>query len=79
MRKCAERRQWAPHPRDVVVIGDTPRDVECAHAHGCIAFAVATGAHSVDELVRTGADVVVPDLSDPAPLYALLDSPRVDP
>jgi phosphoglycolate phosphatase-like HAD superfamily hydrolase len=72
MRKCAERRGWAPHPRDVVVIGDTPRDVECARAHGCVAFAVATGGHTVDELVAANADVVVSDLSDPSALYAII-------
>jgi phosphoglycolate phosphatase-like HAD superfamily hydrolase len=57
----------------VIVIGDTPFDVECAHAHGCIALAVATGLHAVEELRATGADVVVQDLSDPAPLFALID------
>jgi phosphoglycolate phosphatase len=50
------------------VIGDTPRDVACAHAHGCVAFAVATGPYSVDELRQAGADVVVADLTDPTPL-----------
>jgi phosphoglycolate phosphatase-like HAD superfamily hydrolase len=72
MRKCADQRGWAPPPRDVVVIGDTPRDVACARSHGCIAFAVATGIHSVDELVAADADVVVRDLSDPSALYAII-------
>src|SRR5262249_6190155 len=73
LRKCAERTGWTPRPRDVVVIGDTPRDVACAHAHGCVAFAVATGIHPVEELNETGADIVVENLSDPSPLYAFLD------
>jgi phosphoglycolate phosphatase-like HAD superfamily hydrolase len=47
-----------------VVIGDTPHDVECAHAAGMRALAVATGSYSVSELEATGADVVLPDLSD---------------
>jgi len=68
LRRCEERLAWAPDPRSVIVIGDTPLDVECAHAHGCVAFAVATGLHGVDELRAAGADVVVKDLSDPAPL-----------
>jgi len=50
--------------RDVVIIGDTPADVDCAHAHGARAVAVATGPFSLDVLATTGADVVVPDLSD---------------
>jgi phosphoglycolate phosphatase-like HAD superfamily hydrolase len=73
MKRCAARFGHAPDPRDVIVIGDTPLDVDCAHAHGCVALAVATGMHDIDELRATGADVVVQDLSDPTPLFALLD------
>ena len=53
----------------VVIVGDTPRDVDCAHAHGCVAFAVATGGYGVEELKAAGADVVVGDLGDPTPLF----------
>lgn len=56
------------NPDRVIVIGDTPRDVTCAHTHGCVAFAVATGPYSVDQLRQAGADVVVADLTDPTPL-----------
>ena len=61
-------------PAAVIVIGDTPSDVQCAKAHGCICFAVATGPYSPDELRRSGADVVVENLRDPAPLFDLIDS-----
>jgi phosphoglycolate phosphatase-like HAD superfamily hydrolase len=37
-------------------------------------LAVATGHHDVNELRAAGADVVVEDLSDPAPLFELLAS-----
>jgi len=74
MKRCAERFGWQPRPREVIVIGDTPFDVECAHAHGCIALAVATGLHGIEELRATGADVVVQDLSDPTPLFDLIGS-----
>lgn len=60
------------HPREVVVIGDTPRDVACAQAHGCVAFAVATGQWSVEHLQATKADIVVASLADPTPLLDLL-------
>lgn len=53
----------------VVIIGDTPADVDCAHAHGATAIAVATGPYSVDELRETGAQVVVPDLSNWAAVW----------
>jgi phosphoglycolate phosphatase len=66
----------APRSAQRHLIGDTPLDVECAHAHGCIAFAVATGHHGVGELRAAGADVVVADFSDPEPLFELLRRPE---
>lgn len=51
---------------DVVVIGDTPRDVGCARAFGATAIAVATGRHSVSDLAASGADRVFPDFSETA-------------
>ncbi len=52
-----------PDPRRVVVIGDTPRDVDCAKKNGCRSIAVATGRHSVEELEAGGADLVLRDLT----------------
>jgi phosphoglycolate phosphatase len=48
----------------VIVIGDTPADVACAHAAGATAVAVATGGSSVEELRATGAEHVFADLGD---------------
>lgn len=73
LARCKERFGWSPDPARVIVVGDTPLDIDCAHANGCIAFAVATGMHPREELVQAGADVVVPDLADPKPLFDLLD------
>jgi phosphoglycolate phosphatase len=56
----------------VVVVGDTPLDVEAAHAAGVPCLGVATGRWSADELVACGADAVVPDLADPAAVPAAL-------
>ena len=47
-----------------VVIGDTPKDVECAHVHGASAVAVATGTYPLKELEKTAAELVTADLSD---------------
>src|SRR3954462_1597013 len=39
---------------EIFVIGDTPLDVEAAHAAGCTAVAVATGHYDVDALRDAG-------------------------
>src|SRR5688500_165014 len=49
---------------DVIVIGDTPSDVACARAVGAVPVAVATGTYSLDALRKTGAPIVLEDLSD---------------
>jgi len=56
----------------VVVVGDTPHDVACASVAGARSIAVATGAHSRDELEAAGADVVLDDLSNTARVLRLL-------
>ena len=58
-----------PSPSRVVVIGDTPLDVECAHAHGVRAVAVATGPFSVVDLERAGADLILETLGSGAPAH----------
>lgn len=63
--------------REVVVIGDTPRDVECGRAHGCATVAVATGNFGVTALEKTGADVVLESFEETerALRYLLGDGP----
>lgn len=45
-----------------IVVGDTPRDVECAHIYGAMCIGVATGPYSFEALTEAGADYVVQDL-----------------
>ena len=56
----------------IVVVGDTPHDVECARAGGASCLAVATGGFSAEELRRAGADIVLNDLSDTEAVLQLL-------
>lgn len=51
-------------PHEVLVIGDTPRDIACGRAHDLRTVAVATGSFTASELAGAGADVVLDDLSD---------------
>jgi phosphoglycolate phosphatase-like HAD superfamily hydrolase len=46
------------------IIGDTPRDIDCARALGCKVLAVATGRYSVEQLQQHEPDLVLPSLSD---------------
>jgi phosphoglycolate phosphatase-like HAD superfamily hydrolase len=48
---------------DVVVIGDTPADIQCGRAIGARAIGVATGHYSVDELARHRPAAVFENLS----------------
>ena len=59
----AEKATDKSFPLDeILVIGDTPKDVACAHAFGVKCVAVATGAFNEDQLAACGADRVVADL-----------------
>ncbi|NLE23633.1 MAG: HAD family hydrolase [Actinobacteria bacterium] len=55
--------------KDVVVIGDTPADIECGASLGVTAVAVATGRYSVDELAAHEPDHLYADFSDWRPAY----------
>ncbi len=57
---------------ECIVVGDTPRDVECAHNHGAFCIAVATGPYPREALITAGADLVVEDLSDPGAVLRFL-------
>lgn len=49
---------------EILVIGDTPRDVECANAIGARSLAVATGKYSREELLPEKATWTVDSLVD---------------
>ncbi len=57
---------------DCVVIGDTPRDIECSMPYGAYSIAVATGPYSFEALSDAGADLVLTDLSDTERLMSVL-------
>ena len=70
------RHAWerAGKPKRVVLIGDTPNDVNAAQANGMIAIAVATGGFDFQTLEKTGADFVFEDLTDTARLLSILEN-----
>jgi phosphoglycolate phosphatase-like HAD superfamily hydrolase len=63
-----------PSPARIVVIGDTPLDVDCAKAHGARAIAVATGPFGRETLAAAGADLVVGTFDEAARVMRWLEA-----
>ncbi len=53
---------------DILVVGDTPLDIEAAHAADCTAVGVATGHYDAAALRQAGADHVLETLEEELPL-----------
>lgn len=70
--RLASLRHQHLAPGQVWVVGDTPRDFECARAGGAHVVLVATGRSDVEELAALGPDAVLSDLSDTDEVVALL-------
>jgi phosphoglycolate phosphatase-like HAD superfamily hydrolase len=76
-RELAERKYGASfHAGSVVIVGDTPFDVEAALARGATAIGVATGPYSAAELASAGAHLVLPDLTRTDRLLAAVQDGR---
>jgi phosphoglycolate phosphatase len=63
-RRVQHRVGYAARPDEVVVIGDTPRDIACARAGGARAIAVATGNFTREQLQAHAPDAFFDDLRD---------------
>jgi phosphoglycolate phosphatase-like HAD superfamily hydrolase len=67
----AERLGVGLESCEVLIVGDTPRDIEAAHAIGAECLAVATGASSLEELSASRPRFLVPSLDHPEAIAAL--------
>jgi phosphoglycolate phosphatase-like HAD superfamily hydrolase len=72
MERLRADRGVTLHPPDVWVIGDTPRDLDCARAAGTRCLLVGTGRYSAADLEPLGADAVLEDLLDAPAVIKLL-------
>jgi len=70
--RAEEKYQSSFADRATVYVADSPRDVEAAKIGDALSVAVASGRASALELRDAGADAVLPDLTDPARLIALI-------
>ena len=57
---------------DVIVLGDTPLDVEAAHLAGARALGVGTGRFTPEQLIDSGAEFALTDLSETDRVLELL-------
>ncbi|MBC23770.1 MAG: hypothetical protein CMJ32_07650 [Phycisphaerae bacterium] len=64
LEKYAESIGGDLENKHVIVIGDTPHDIDCASSNGCRSLAVATGRFTLEELSEHDPDLAVQDLSD---------------
>jgi phosphoglycolate phosphatase-like HAD superfamily hydrolase len=62
--RAVEKHGISFDARYVYVLGDTPRDIDCARAAGFVAVAIATGSYGKDELAAHQPDFLFEDLSD---------------
>jgi phosphoglycolate phosphatase-like HAD superfamily hydrolase len=62
--RAAPHMGRVPRGSDVVIIGDTPADMTCGQGVGARPIGVATGRHSVVELLDAGGHVAFEDLSE---------------
>jgi phosphoglycolate phosphatase-like HAD superfamily hydrolase len=59
---------------NVLVIGDTPRDIACARNYGLKVMCVATGQYSYPDLASQHPDFLLADLTDTDRVMAILSS-----
>lgn len=72
-RRANEQLGLSFSGRDIVVIGDTPADLQCGVAIGCRAIGVATGSYSLEDLREHRPAAVFEDLADtPAVVRAIM-------
>jgi phosphoglycolate phosphatase len=72
-RRARERLGLELEGRSVVIIGDTPADIQCGRPIGARAIGVATGHYTVDALAAHDPDALFPDLGDTDAVLAAID------
>jgi phosphoglycolate phosphatase-like HAD superfamily hydrolase len=77
LERVRESTGWQFSAEDVVTVGDTPADIQCARAGRGRAIAVATGPYSAEVLSRHQPDHLFNDLANTEEvLHALVSSTR---
>lgn len=69
-----EQFGFEPDPSRFVIIGDTPRDIECAKKAGMKSVALTTGTFTKEELQKGNPDIILGDLSQPEKWFPMLSN-----
>lgn len=72
-RRARERLGLHVEGRAMVIVGDTPSDIQCGRPIGARAIAVATGHYTVESLAEHAPDAVFTDLSDTGAVLAAIE------
>ena len=72
IQRFVDRLGFEIPPEEVIIIGDTTRDIACAAACGARCVAVATGTHDRERLEAQRPWRCVDDLMDTAAIVSLL-------
>lgn len=63
IKRFSQKFGKIPKASDVIVIGDTPADIQCARPHGAVAVAVAAAHYTAEQLKEHHPDHLFQDLS----------------
>jgi phosphoglycolate phosphatase len=72
VRRAAELAGRQFSGSEIVIIGDTPHDMQCGRHLGARAVGVATGRSSPEQLMAAGAEAALKDFSDTARAVELI-------
>ncbi len=56
----------------IIILGDTPHDIGCGRANGCLTVAVTTGPYAAADLQGCQPDLLLPDFADAHRVLQLL-------
>jgi phosphoglycolate phosphatase len=72
--RISKKLQYDLSPKQFIVIGDTPNDIDCARHFGARAIAVGTGRfYSTEEMMACNPDAFIPNLIDTDQLLKTLE------
>jgi phosphoglycolate phosphatase len=71
--QVADRYGERPAPSQLIIIGDTPRDIAAARQAGTRVLSVATGTYTLEQLRAEHPDAAVMTLEDTQPLEGLIE------